>query len=108
MVNIKEQQLSAIFSALSDPTRRAMLARLGREDMSVKDLAEPFSISKSAVTKHVKVLEKSGLLNRTVEGRVHKCRLQAETLQQVSEWVEFYSKFWNTKLDSLENYLNKD
>ncbi|MBV1915653.1 MAG: metalloregulator ArsR/SmtB family transcription factor [Pseudomonadales bacterium] len=108
MVNYSDSQLDQIFSALSDSTRRAMLLRLTDEAMSVADLSKPFNISKSAITKHLKVLERSGLLNRTIEGRVHRCRLEPKPLAVVSEWVSFYEKFWNTKLDALDAYLTEE
>jgi DNA-binding transcriptional ArsR family regulator len=101
-------QLNLIFSALSDPTRRAMLVKLADKEHSIADLSAPFDISKSAVTKHIKVLEKAGLLRRTIDGRVHHCRLQAEPLDAASDWMAFYQKFWNTKLDALDSYLSKD
>ena len=108
MVNYSDQQLNQIFSALSDPTRRAMLLKLTNEAMSVTDLSEPFNISKSAITKHVKVLENSGLLSRTIEGRVHRCQLEPKPLAVISEWVSFYEKFWNNKLDALDAYLMEE
>ena len=108
MVNNSEQQLSQIFSALSDSTRRTMLLRLAKEEMSVAELSKPFGITKSAITKHVKVLEKAGLLGRTIEGRVHRCRLEPEPLVAVSEWITFYQKFWNNKLDALDALLIRD
>lgn len=107
MVNNEEQQLNNLFSALSDPTRRQMLKRLAREEMSVADLAEPFHVSKSAITKHIRVLENAGLLNRTIEGRVHRCSLSPEPLVAVSDWVQFYEQFWHKKLDALDAYLNR-
>lgn len=85
-----------------------MLLRLADEDMSVADLSEPFHISKSAITKHIKVLENSGLLSRTIEGRVHRCRLEPKPLAAISEWVSFYEKFWNNKLDALDAYLAEE
>ncbi len=87
-----------------------MLLRLAEEDMSVSDLSQPFALSKPAITKHIKVLEKAGLLGRTVEGRIHRCRLRPKPLSIISEWVTFYEHFWNNKLDALDNYLtgNKD
>lgn len=106
MVNYTEKELNTIFSALSDPTRRAMLSRLADVDMSVAELSRPFSITKPAITKHLKVLENAGLLNRTIEGRVHRCRIKPEPLQAVSKWVSFYERFWNKKLDALDMYLN--
>jgi len=108
MVNYKEQQLSQVFSALSDSTRRAMLRRLAEEELSVTDLSEPFSITKSAITKHLKVLENAGLIGRTIEGRVHRCRLETKPLVEISKWMNFYEKFWNNKLDALDTYLTKN
>ena len=108
MVNYNDQQLSQIFSALSDPTRRAMLKRLANEEMSVADLSIPFNMTKSAITKHLKVLEKSNLLSRTIDGRVHRCRLEPQPLAAISEWVSFYEKFWNKKFDALDAYLAEE
>lgn len=108
MVNYNNQALDKIFSALSDATRREMLLRLANEEMSVSELSKPFELSKSAVTKHLKVLENAGLLNRTIEGRVHRCKLDAKPLTEVSQWLSFYDKFWNTKLDALDAYLAED
>lgn len=105
MVNNDEQQLSRIFSALSDSTRRAMLLRLAEEEMSVAELSKPFGITKSAITKHLKVLENAGLLGRTIEGRVHRCRLEPQPLAAISKWLTFYEKFWNNKLDALDAHL---
>lgn len=98
-------QLNLIFSALSDPTRRAMLLKLADKEHSIADLSAPFDISKSAVTKHIKVLEKAGLLKRTIDGRVHHCRLTVDSLHAASDWMAFYQKFWNNKLDALDSYL---
>ena len=106
MVNYSDNQLSAIFSALSDPTRRAMLKRLGSESMSVSELSEPFNMTKSAITKHVKVLENAGLLSRTIDGRTHYCGFNAEPLQQASEWMRFYEEFWGKKFDALNDFLS--
>lgn len=82
-----------------------MLLRLAKEEMSVAELSKPFGITKSAITKHLKVLENAGLLGRTIEGRVHRCRLEPKPLAAISEWVNFYEKFWNKKLDALDVYL---
>jgi len=84
-----------------------MLSRLAKEEMSVAELSKPFAITKSAITKHLKVLENAGLLRRTIDGRVHRCRLDPKPLVAVSEWVSFYEGFWNTKFDALETYLDK-
>lgn len=107
MVNNNSQDLNHIFGALSDPTRRAMLMRLSEEEVSVAELSKPFSISKSAVTKHLKVLENAGLLQRTIDGRIHYCRLNPKPLVEASEWMVFYKKFWNQKLDGLDSFLSK-
>ena len=107
MVNYKEHQLNLIFSALSDPTRRAMIARLRETEMSVAELSKPFDMTKSAITKHVKILENAGLLKRRISGRVHHCRLEAQALQEANEWLQFYESFWNDKLDALEVFLKE-
>lgn len=107
MVNRSSAQLDVIFSALSDSTRRAMLLRLTEGEMSVTDLAAPFDMSKPAVTKHLKVLEKAGLLRRQIIGRTHRCRLAPQPLSEAAEWIAFYEKFWNQKFDALDKYLNE-
>jgi len=106
MVNSSSAHLDVVFSALSDSTRRAMLRRLADGEMSVMELAEPFSISKPAVTKHLKVLEKAGLLRRQIIGRTHRCRLVPQPLGDAAEWITFYESFWNRKLDALDQYLS--
>ena len=107
MVNNSDEQLTLVFSALSDPTRRAMLQRLVDGEMSVAELSEPFEMTKSAITKHVKVLENAGLLRRTIDGRTHYCRFSAEPIKQASDWMKFYEAFWNNKLDALDDFLTK-
>ncbi len=107
MVNNKEIQLDRVFSALSDSTRREMLLRLTETDMSITELSEPFGITKSAITKHIKILENAGLLRRTVEGRVHRCRLDPEPLVATSQWMTFYKQFWHNKFDALDTFLEK-
>jgi DNA-binding transcriptional ArsR family regulator len=107
-ITTETEQLSLVFSALSDPTRRAMLLRLADKEHSIADLSAPFKISKSAVTKHIKVLEKAGLLKRSIDGRVHHCSIGAEPLLAASDWMTFYQKFWNTKLDGLDSYFASD
>jgi DNA-binding transcriptional ArsR family regulator len=106
MVNISAAKLDVIFSALSDPTRRAMLQRLTKGEMSVMELAAPFAISKPAVTKHLKVLENAGLLRRQIIGRTHRCRLVPQPLSEAAKWIAFYENFWNKKFDALDEYLN--
>jgi DNA-binding transcriptional ArsR family regulator len=97
--------LDTTFAALSDPTRRAILARLALGETSVKELAEPFSISAPSITKHLKVLERAGLITRSRDAQWRPCRLEAAPLQAVSEWVENYRRFWEEKLASLDHYL---
>lgn len=99
--------LSLIFGALSDPTRRAMLTRLARGEHSVKQLAEPFDLSLPAISKHLKVLERAGLITRSRDAQWRPCRLEHAPLQQVAEWVEPYRQFWDQSLDQLEAHLNR-
>lgn len=106
MVNYEDQQLNGIFAALSDPTRREMVSRLAGGRMSVTDLSSPFSISKPAISKHLKRLEEAGLLQRQIEGRVHYCELRTAPLAEVSKWIKFYEGFWNSKLDQLEAHFS--
>jgi DNA-binding transcriptional ArsR family regulator len=98
-------RLSATFAALADPTRRAILARLAAGETSVTELAEPFDMSLPAVTKHLKVLERAGLIRRGRDAQWRPCRLEARPLQDVSDWVEHYRRFWEQSLDRLEGYL---
>ena len=83
-----------------------MLQRLAKGEMSVMELAEPFDISKPAITKHLKVLENAGLLRREIVGRVHRCRLVPQPLSNAAEWIAFYENFWNKKFDALDKHLN--
>ena len=96
--------LSATLSALADPTRRAILARLATGEASVSQLAEPFDMSLVAVSKHLKVLEKAGLISKGREAQWRPCRLEAKPLRQVDDWLESYRQFWNDNLDRLEDY----
>lgn len=100
-------KLDATFSALSDPTRRAILTRLARGDTSVGELARPFTMSLPAVSKHLRVLERAGLLKQNREGRVRKCRLQAAPMRAADEWIECYRHFWTDQLDALAEYLEQ-
>jgi len=100
-------QLSNTFSALADPTRRAILARLSLGEASVTELAEPFEMSLPAVTKHLKVLERAGLISRGREAQWRPCRLEAQPLQIVADWVEQYRRFWEQSFDRLDDYLKK-
>ena len=98
-------QLSIIFAALADPTRRAILARLAQGEASVKDLAEPFKISPPAVTKHLKVLQRAGLITQGRQAQWRPCRLEAAPLKEVAEWAEGYRSFWDASYERLDAYL---
>jgi DNA-binding transcriptional ArsR family regulator len=99
--------LSLAFSALADPTRRAILSRLSQGEASVSDLARPFmdEMSAPAITKHLKVLEKAGLISKGRDAQWRPCRLNGEPLRQVADWVEHYRKFWEESFDRLDAYL---
>jgi DNA-binding transcriptional ArsR family regulator len=97
--------LDRVFGALSDPTRRAMLRRLAGGTRTVGELAEPFDMSFAAAAKHVKVLEEAGLLSRSIEGRTHRCRIEAGPLAQADRWLAYYERFWSLRLDDLESAL---
>lgn len=100
-------RLSATFAALADPTRRAILARLAIGETSVKDIAKPFKMSLPAVSKHLKVLERSRLIARGRRAQWRPCRLQARPLKDVVAWVGGYRRFWEESFDRLEEYLSK-
>jgi DNA-binding transcriptional ArsR family regulator len=99
--------LDATFAALADPTRRAILARLARSDAPVGELARPFSMSLPAVSKHLSVLERAGLLIREKEGRVRRCRLLPGHMHAAAEWIARYEPFWQERLDALDRYLRE-
>lgn len=98
-------KLSTTFAALADPTRRRILSRLARGESSVTELAKPFKMSMPAVTKHLKVLQRAGLITRGREAQWRPCRLQAKPLREVADWVQQYRAFWEGSLDRLEEYL---
>src|SRR6478672_6387423 len=98
-------QLSNTFAALADPTRRAILARLALGEASVNELAEPFEMSLPAVSKHLKVLERAGLIARGREAQFRPCRLEPARLKDVADWVERYREIWEERLDRLDQYL---
>ncbi|MGH8781771.1 ArsR/SmtB family transcription factor [Paraburkholderia sp.] len=99
--------LDGVFHALSDPTRRAMLANLAGGERNIGELAAPFAISFAAASKHVKVLEQAGLIRRRIEGRTHLCRIEAGPLAAANEWLSFYERFWAVRLDTLEELLQQ-
>jgi len=98
-------RLSTVFSALADPTRRAILARLARGEATVTALAEPFQMSLPAVSKHLKVLEKAGLISRSREAQWRPCRLEAKPMKAVADWLDEYRGFWEGSFDRLDEYL---
>jgi DNA-binding transcriptional ArsR family regulator len=98
-------QLSTIFAALADPTRRAILARLAQGEASVKELAEPFAISSPAVTKHLKVLQRAGLITQGRQAQWRPCRLEPAPLKGVADWLEDYRRFWDGSFERLDEYL---
>ena len=99
--------LSTTFAALSDPTRRAILARLMQGEATVGELAEPFSMSLPAVSRHLRVLQQARLIERRVDAQWRMCALRAEPLREASNWIEDYRSFWSGRLDKLAAYLNK-
>src|SRR5262245_969269 len=104
---MSSDQLSIIFMALADPTRRAILARLAQGEASVKELAEPFAISPPAVTKHLKVLRRAGLITQGRQAQWRPCRLEAGPLKDIADWLEDYRRFWDESFQRLDEYLIK-
>ena len=100
-------ELSLVFGALSDPTRRAILARLAQGEATVAQLAKPFSISLPAVSKHLKVLENAGLLKQRVVAQTRPCRVEGEPLKRAAEYVDLFRPFWDDRFDKLANYLEE-
>jgi DNA-binding transcriptional ArsR family regulator len=99
--------LSSTFAALADPTRRAILARLAAGETSVTELAAPFEMSMPAVSKHLKVLERAGLIARSRDAQFRPCRLEAGPLKEAADWVEHYRRFWEQSFDRLDDYLHE-
>ena len=98
-------RLSTTFSALADPTRRAILARLALGEASVSKLAEPFAMSLPAVSRHLKVLERAGLITRGRDAQMRPCRIEARALKEADDWLEEYRRLWEERLDRLDDYL---
>ena len=107
MVEYSSRSLDRTFGALADPTRRRILAQLAKGEECVTKLARPHAMSLAAVSKHLIVLEKAGLVKRQRKGRVHSLTLEAKPMQQAQEWIERYRKFWEGNLDQFEKYLDK-
>lgn len=108
MVEFHPARLDQVFHALADPTRRAMLASLREGERSVGELAAPHRISLAAASKHIKTLERAGLLKRTISGRTHRCALAPAPLAEADAWLRRYSAFWTERLDALEALLQAD
>ncbi len=104
---MQPDRLSTTFAALADPTRRAILARLASGQTSVTDLAKPFDISLPAVSKHLKVLEGAGLIARSRDAQWRPCRLQANPLKDIADWVEYYRRHWEESFEKLDRYLKE-
>jgi DNA-binding transcriptional ArsR family regulator len=108
MVELQASQIGPVFHALSDGTRRRMLMELASGERTVGQLAEPFAISLAAASKHVKVLESAGLIQREVRGRAHFCRLDPGPLESAHDWLSFYERFWTGRLDVLDRLLREE
>lgn len=106
MVKYNSKSLDAVFRALSDPTRRAILSKLAGDEAPVNELASSFDISLPAVSKHLNVLERAGLIRREKDGRLRRCRLEAAPLGEAANWLQTYKVFWETRLDALDQYLD--
>ena len=107
MVKYESPLLDRTFSALADPTRRSILANLAEGERCVTDLAKPHRMSLPAISKHLRVLEKAGLVRRKRDGRVHRLKLEAKPMQQAQQWIEEYRRFWEESLDRLDTYLKE-
>ena len=108
MVELHAPEISSIFHALGDATRRQMLRELASGERTVSELAAPFAISLAAASKHIKALESAGLIRREVQGRIHLCQLNAGPLAAAEEWLAYYERFWHERLDLLEELLRRD
>jgi len=109
MVNDSSERLSNVFAALSDPTRRGMLAYLARHgEASIGVLGEPYDMSAPAVTKHIRVLEQAGLIEREIDGRIHRCRLSGKRLDEAARWIESTRHFWEARFDALARHLERN
>jgi len=107
MTSVRADHLDATFAALADPTRRAILARLARGEANVAELTKPFDMSQPAISKHLKVLERAGLISRSREAQSRPCRLEASRLKEANEWMERYRGFWEESFDRLAGFLDE-
>jgi len=101
----RSADLDRVFSALADPTRRAILRRLSHRPATISEIAKPFRVSLNAISKHVMALERAGMLRREIKGRQHYCWIEPGPLREADEWLEHYRQFWEQRLDSLEAYV---
>jgi DNA-binding transcriptional ArsR family regulator len=108
MVEHDSQTLNGIFHALSDRTRRDMLGKLATTDLTVGELAEPFAMSLAAASKHIRVLEKAGLVRRDIQGRTHRCSLAPMPLASADQWLDMYRRYWTEQLGTLEELLRSE
>ena len=106
--NAASEDLSQLFGALSDETRRGILARLAEGDASVGEIAAPFDVSRPAISKHLRVLERAGLVERRRDGRISRCSLRAGPMREAASWIDRYQAFWKHQLDALSRYLERD
>ena len=107
MRKAKAEVLDAVFGAVADSTRRSILDRLRGGVLTVTELAEPYQMSLNAVSKHIKALEKAGLIRREIKGRQHSCRLEASRLEEAMSWMSHYTGFWNERMNALEQHLSE-
>jgi DNA-binding transcriptional ArsR family regulator len=105
MVEYCQEALNRVFSAVADPTRRAILASLAKKPATITEIAKPFRVSLNAVSKHVMVLERAGLVRRKIRGREHVCSLEPDPFRDATEWLDDYRQFWDVRLDALERYV---
>jgi DNA-binding transcriptional ArsR family regulator len=105
MVEHLQQPLDRIFSAVADPTRRAILLALAKRPATITEIAKPFPVSLNAISKHIMVLERAGLIHREIQGREHLCRLEPRPLRDATAWLDHYRQFWDVRLDALERYV---
>jgi len=105
---VSNNPLDQVFGALADPTRRVILERLTRGEATVGELARPFRMSRPAVSKHLRVLERAGLVHRTIDGRITRCNLSAGPMRDAAKWVERYREYWDDQLDQFKRYLEDE
>jgi len=105
MVEYTHESLNRVFSAVADPTRRAILRALASNPATITEIAKPFPVSLNAVSKHVMVLERAGLIRREIQGREHLCTLEPRPLRGATAWLDHYRQFWDVRLDALERYV---